>query len=93
MKYEVEYKKQEADWDFREETPELTRSFRRAVYGGAHDRAKSKITNLDPATSYTLRMCCAKKDTGMGPPGPELNVDTDPPSCTPKPKGCSCVIS
>ena len=93
IKYELQFKKQEAAWDFQEDSPDECRSLRRTVYGGAHDRAKASLTNLDPATSYTLRLCCTSKEAGEGKPGPELNVDTDPPSCTPTQKGCSCVIS
>ena len=93
IKYELQYKKQGADWDFSEDTPEDHRSMKRNVYGGAHSRAKATLTKLDPATSYTMRLCCASNDVGVGEPGAELNVDTDPPSCTPTPKGCSCVLS
>jgi len=81
IKYELQYKKQGADWDFSEDTPEDHRSMKRNVYGGAHSRAKATLTKLDPATSYTMRLCCASNDIGVGEPGAELNVDTDPPSC------------
>lgn len=45
---------------------------------------------LNPGATYTLRLTAKDSSGNSGIPGPDLIVDTEAVSCTPKP---ACVIS
>lgn len=57
------------------------------------NKGKGQATNLEPGTTYCLRLVCIGNGGSKGEPGPELIIDTEQVGCTPKQKGgCGCVV-
>ena len=54
-------------------------------------KIQAEATGLLPATTYTLRIAPVDSQGKDGAPSPEMTVDTEAVSCTPKSKSC-CVI-
>ena len=46
------------------------------------------IDGLNPGTTYTLRLKVVVAANGESRPSPELIIDTEAVSCTPKPSQC-----
>jgi hypothetical protein len=77
--YELQWKEYPAKWD----TPAVGS---KAVT--ANKKTKVEATNLQPGSTYCVRLRCASMDN----PGPELIVDTEQVGCTPKSKKGGCII-
>ena len=46
------------------------------------------IDELEPGTTYCFRLMAKLSDGSKGEPGPELIIDTEAISCTPKRRRC-----
>lgn len=80
--YELQWKPIQQDWSEMETAPIQASS----------GKAKAQATDLEPGTTYCLRLCCVSGGS-KGQPGPELIIDTEQVGCTPKQSsGCACVI-
>jgi len=55
---------------------------------GTSGKTKAVATNLNPGTSYCIRLVVVGGDKSKGQPGPELIIDTEQVGCTPKQKSC-----
>ena len=67
---------------------------RSLLTGAQTDDIVATIDELLPNQTYALRISVIDKEDKKGIPGPEIVVDTDSISCTPKPRcRCLCVIS
>lgn len=56
---------------------------------GSNDgNVKVVIEELEPGTTYCFRLVAKGTDGAKGEPGPELIIDTEAISCTPKTRRC-----
>lgn len=57
-----------------------------------NNKLQTNIEGLNPGTTYTLRLKVLvagnNDETAAGRPSPELIIDTEAVSCTPKPSQC-----
>jgi hypothetical protein len=51
-----------------------------------------QATDLDPGTTYCVRLSCVSGGGELGEASRELVVDTEQVGCTPTPKKSCCVI-
>jgi hypothetical protein len=85
--YELQWKEVQAPWDS---------AGKQAVAAQNNGKTKVVATNLNPGTSYCIRLVMVAVATGeissKGPPGPELIIDTEQVGCTPKGRSGGCWI-
>ena len=82
--YELQWKSIEKEWS--------NLSSASVSVSGDSVKSKAQAHNLEPGTTYCLRLVCIKNGS-KGEPGPELIIDTEQVGCTPKQKsGCACTI-
>mmetsp|Transcript_37595 Transcript_37595/g.76688 ORF Transcript_37595/g.76688 Transcript_37595/m.76688 type:complete len:116 (-) Transcript_37595:39-386(-) len=82
--YDLCWKEYVRNWD----DAELNKNISKDQFTG-----KAKVTvsadDLNPGTTYAVRLVAKDADGNRGNPGPELIIDTDAVSCAPK---SSCVL-
>ena len=78
--YELQWKEIQAPWDA---------AGTGSVPAAASGKTQAVATNLNPGTSYCIRLVVAGSTKGS--PGPEMIIDTEQIGCTPKQKK-GCVI-
>ena len=76
--YNLQWKEHPVDWN---------RASSRQVEGGS-GTVKTEVEDLEPGTTYCLRLVDAD-----GSPGPELVIDTEQVGCTPKADRNCCTVS
>ena len=81
-KYELQWKTVEQKWN----DPTI------AMATASGKKGKAEAADLNPGTSYCLRLVCAGSGDARGEPGPELIIDTEQVGCTPK-SGGGCTIA
>mmetsp|Transcript_31902 Transcript_31902/g.46980 ORF Transcript_31902/g.46980 Transcript_31902/m.46980 type:complete len:113 (+) Transcript_31902:83-421(+) len=79
--YELCWKQYEQTWEEMESIP---------VYPATSGKTNATAQDLNPCTTYALRLVVVDADGSMGEPGTELILDTDAVDCGPKGK---CTIS
>jgi hypothetical protein len=80
--YELQWKSIEQKWS--DPTISLTTA--------QGKKGKAEAADLNPGTSYCLRLVCIGNGDARGEPGPELIIDTEQVGCTPKSGGGGCQI-
>jgi hypothetical protein len=75
--YELQWKEVQAPWD----------SAGKQAVAAQNGKTKAVASNLNPGTSYCIRLVIVAGDKSKGPPGPELIIDTEQVGCTPKGSG------
>ncbi|CAB9499757.1 expressed unknown protein [Seminavis robusta] len=80
--YELQWKEVQQPWDSAGTEPVVAQN----------GKTKAVATNLNPGTSYCIRLVIVAGDKiSKGPPGPELIIDTEQVGCTPK-QSSVCLI-
>jgi hypothetical protein len=82
--YELEWKQYPQSW-----ASDAQRCIFKTSDVGATKKIRANATDLDPGMTYTIRVVCKDGSGNRGKPGPDLIIDTEAVSCTPKP---SCII-
>jgi len=77
--YELQWKEYPAKWD-------AAGMHTRPLQEGGKKKVKTECNDLQPGSTYCVRLSAAGMD-----PGPELIIDTEQVGCTPKSSG-GCVI-
>lgn len=60
--------------------------------GGGGGKTKVTASDLNPGTSYCIRLVVVGAGGAKGEPGPELIIDTEQVGCTPKSSSGGCLI-
>ena len=83
--YELQWKNIEQGWTDASST---------SVAAGSNGKKKcqAEANDLQPGTTYCVRLVCVASNGGRGEPGSELIIDTEQVGCAPKTGGGGCHI-
>mmetsp|Transcript_22158 Transcript_22158/g.30848 ORF Transcript_22158/g.30848 Transcript_22158/m.30848 type:complete len:112 (-) Transcript_22158:201-536(-) len=81
--YELEWKPYPASWETGSKSKNVSVSGK---------KTKATVTDLEPGTTYCIRLACKDATGRAGEPSQELIVDTEQVGCTPQQKSC-CTVS
>mmetsp|Transcript_26103 Transcript_26103/g.36802 ORF Transcript_26103/g.36802 Transcript_26103/m.36802 type:complete len:112 (-) Transcript_26103:140-475(-) len=81
--YELQWKPYPASWETGAKSKNVSVSGK---------KTKSVITDLEPGTTYCIRLACKDATGRSGEPGQELIVDTEQVGCTPQEKSCCTIL-
>mmetsp|Transcript_113809 Transcript_113809/g.317867 ORF Transcript_113809/g.317867 Transcript_113809/m.317867 type:complete len:118 (-) Transcript_113809:129-482(-) len=85
--YELQWKPIEQQWS------NLASTSIQGSSSSSGKKVKAQAIDLQPGTTYCVRLVCVSSGGSKGEPGPELIIDTEQVGCTPKQSsGCACVI-
>uniref|UniRef100_A0A6T8J7H8 Fibronectin type-III domain-containing protein n=1 Tax=Proboscia inermis TaxID=420281 RepID=A0A6T8J7H8_9STRA len=87
--YELCWKEYPQNWDEHGQRLSVPVTSPLVTSGTAQGKIRVSATDLNPNTTYTVRLIVLYGDSERSKPGPDLIIDTDAVSCTPERK---CII-